>query len=449
MKKILCILLALIMVLSLCSCKIHFGGTLVTVDDSTEIKTADKKDKNTSEEADEEDEDDSDEDEDEEDADDDDNDESEEKDDDSDTEKEETAASWSFNNTYYKLTHDKELKIAYIGGSVTVGTGSSGGCWRSQTTDWFKKNYPDAKITEVNAAIGGSSSVWGAARYQSWVLDNKPDLVFIEFSVNDLYTKQSKGGLGAPSGEDSAILLDSMIRQTNAKLPNCDLVFLTVVDSNTIIGGNENADGQKKAAEYEGILYLDVTESLLRVVTKSLATWGKYFDNSDSVHPNEAGYKIYSDYITGEIGAKLVESQLDNPSALAAHKVQAKPYKDYVPSNYTVINATSLNYDKSQWTVKNNPSGQRKFGETALVAKKGSTITADFTGNTISIFGTFKGGSDLEIVLDGKDTQTVAASGDAGEVLLWKNLENTKHTIKVTVKGDGACELACFGVGSK
>ena len=51
----------------------------------------------------------------------------------------------------------------------------------------FKKSFPDAKIEELNASIGGTGSDFGVARVDDQVIGPfHPDLIFIEFVTNDL-----------------------------------------------------------------------------------------------------------------------------------------------------------------------------------------------------------------------------------------------------------------------
>ena len=64
-------------------------------------------------------------------------------------------------NTIYKLKHDKKLTIGYFGASLSEGSGASDmskTSWRALTTEWFRREYPDCDITEINAAIGGTGT---------------------------------------------------------------------------------------------------------------------------------------------------------------------------------------------------------------------------------------------------------------------------------------------------
>ena len=91
------------------------------------------------------------------------------------------------NNTKHKLIYDKKLTVAYFGGSITAGAGASNEskCYRALTTAWLKEKYPDAQITEINAAIGGTGTSLGMFRCDRDVLQHKPDLIFMEFAIND------------------------------------------------------------------------------------------------------------------------------------------------------------------------------------------------------------------------------------------------------------------------
>lgn len=77
-------------------------------------------------------------------------------------------------------TPGAEIKVAYFGGSITAQPG-----WRPKSLAHFQKTWPQAKFSEINAAIGGTGSDLGVFRLKHDVLDQKPDLLFVEFAVND------------------------------------------------------------------------------------------------------------------------------------------------------------------------------------------------------------------------------------------------------------------------
>ncbi|MGN0505363.1 MAG: SGNH/GDSL hydrolase family protein [Lachnospiraceae bacterium] len=86
------------------------------------------------------------------------------------------------------------VTIACIGGSITQGVISSGpldseiktkACYADIFFAWWKETFPNTEITVINAGIGGTDSYLGVHRVQEDVLDYHPDLVLVEYSVND------------------------------------------------------------------------------------------------------------------------------------------------------------------------------------------------------------------------------------------------------------------------
>jgi lysophospholipase L1-like esterase len=93
-------------------------------------------------------------------------------------------------NTYKKLTQDKKLNIVYFGGSVTAGYGSTDKekySWRALSAKWFRENFPEANIRDVNTAIGESGTFLGVYRLERDILSQAPDLLFIEYAINDFF----------------------------------------------------------------------------------------------------------------------------------------------------------------------------------------------------------------------------------------------------------------------
>lgn len=86
----------------------------------------------------------------------------------------------------------EDLTLAYIGGSITQGAGATPintECYTRKMCEAFEKKYmKGGKATYIKAGVGGTPSELGIVRYDRDVLaggTNKPDLVVIEFAVND------------------------------------------------------------------------------------------------------------------------------------------------------------------------------------------------------------------------------------------------------------------------
>ena len=99
-----------------------------------------------------------------------------------------------------KAEAGEPVSIVCIGGSITQGT-ISGGAKDSEILksgeipskrayadiffEWWKERFPEGSFTFVNAGIGGTDSYLGVHRLEQDVLEHNPDLVLVEFSVND------------------------------------------------------------------------------------------------------------------------------------------------------------------------------------------------------------------------------------------------------------------------
>lgn len=116
--------------------------------------------------------------------------------------------------TAAKLDAGEPVTIAYFGGSITEQNG-----WRIQSAELLKKLYPKAAIRSINAAIGGTGSDLGAFRLAHDVLRHKPDLVFIEFAVNDAGAKDDRVRKA----------VEGIVRQIRKALPDNDICFVYTV----------------------------------------------------------------------------------------------------------------------------------------------------------------------------------------------------------------------------
>lgn len=81
----------------------------------------------------------------------------------------------------------EKLTIGYLGGSITMGSVATvqEKCYAYLSHMWWKEKFPQAEISFVNAGIGATTSQFGVARVEEDLLSYKPDVVFIEFTVND------------------------------------------------------------------------------------------------------------------------------------------------------------------------------------------------------------------------------------------------------------------------
>jgi lysophospholipase L1-like esterase len=122
-------------------------------------------------------------------------------------------------HVFAQFREGADVNIAYLGGSITCQNG-----YRPKSMTWFREQYPDAALHESNAGIGGTNSTLGVFRLDNDVLRHEPDLLFIEFAVND-------------GGTDPAQIIKAMegiVRKTWKANPNTDICFVYTLANNMI-----------------------------------------------------------------------------------------------------------------------------------------------------------------------------------------------------------------------
>ena len=114
-------------------------------------------------------------------------------------------------NFIAKLRAGESVKIGYLGGSITAAPG-----WRVKTRQWFADKFPQAKVEEIHASIGGTGSDLGVFRADRDALVHHPDLLFVEFAVND----------GSAKPEAIWRAMEGIVRKTWIANPKTDICFV-------------------------------------------------------------------------------------------------------------------------------------------------------------------------------------------------------------------------------
>lgn len=197
-------------------------------------------------------------------------------------------------NFFAKLKAGGPLTIAYFGGSIT----SAGGGWRDQSAKWFQQQYPAAKITQINAGVGGTGSDLGVFRLQRDVLAQKPDLVFVEFAVND----------GGPYIHQT---IEGIVRQIWRANPQTDICFVYTIAGNMLPTLQENhlmpsMLAMEHIAQHYNIPSIQMGLQVLSLIREDKLVFlgkpeqypGKLVFTGDNVHPNtHTGHRLYTEAV--------------------------------------------------------------------------------------------------------------------------------------------------------
>ena len=185
---------------------------------------------------------------------------------------------------YKKLEKGKEVTVCFLGGSITQGSLSSTPktCYAYRTYDWLKNKFADADIKYVNAGIGGTTSAFGAARAEKDVLAYDPNLVVVEFSVNDECTEYFL--------ESYEGLIRKLLYSESAPAVVCLFNFFYENGKTTERLHSKVARHYGlPAASMQGAIYQDILSGKIEDISLL---------SPDGLHPNDEGHEVVSKVLT-------------------------------------------------------------------------------------------------------------------------------------------------------
>lgn len=195
-------------------------------------------------------------------------------------------------NFISKIKPGAELTVGYFGASVTNGAGASSEAtkWRSLVHHWLETEYPETRFKHVHVVNGGTGCQLGASRLGREHLQHNPDLLFVEFSVND-------GGLPY---EEAVKGMEGIIRQIIRHDPTTDIVLLHTLNTGALKEYEQGVLPRTPmafdtVAEHYGVPSINVAWVAARKLIAGEFTWEQF--SIDSVHPTDLGYKVYADHI--------------------------------------------------------------------------------------------------------------------------------------------------------
>ena len=216
-------------------------------------------------------------------------------------------------------TTGAEVKIGYLGGSITAQKG-----WRVQTLAHFQKAYPQSTFTEINAAIGGTGSDLGVFRVHQDVLSQGPDLLFVEFAVND----------GGTNPQRIIRCMEGIVRQTWKANPKTDICFvytLTESLSPPMLEGKlqRSASAMEKVADFYGIPSITLGMEVARLAKAGKLLWkaplpktdadkaalgDQFVFAADGTHPHDStGQVLYTQAIVRSLPALAIANNAPTP----------------------------------------------------------------------------------------------------------------------------------------
>ena len=325
-----------------------------------------------------------------------------------------------------KLRRGGPVTVAYIGGSITLGTGASASektSYRALVTNWLRQRFPKAEITEINAGLATTGSLYGAMRVRRDVIAQKPDLVFVEFAASDA---QYSGDEEQPVKK----AIEGLLRQFLILPSPPEVVMIYAPNAKRTTRGEWH---DAIAAHYQipAVNLLETVQPLIEA--------GKFAFLKDGVNPTDAGHKLYADAITAFLAEQ--EKQETSPilrtlsSPLVSDEMNYGEFKAFAeirpPKGH-----------EASW--RNEPSNDRALPSALLSSDKtNAQIEFYFEGTVVGI--TFRASADagmIECLIDGKPATAPMGKVDAYSTSahlgtkIFGGLTPGEHRLTVRVTGE-------------
>lgn len=276
-------------------------------------------------------------------------------------------------NYFAKLAKGGDVRIAYFGGSITMADG-----WRVKTFAHFKSAFPAVNFIEINAAISGTGTDYGACRAGEHVLPQKPDLVFVEFRVN---------------GGDRASA-EGIVRQIRRSDPNTDICFVYTINEQMVAALSEGKTPPfgavlESIANAYGIPSIDMGLEVVKqlqtgqlIFKADTVPAGKAVFAKDGTHPGNEGHSIYRDVIVRSFEAMRGAGK-PGPHVIPS-PLEARPWEStyMMPITSATISAEWMPVDRAKDSVftKDSTRTAKMMPYAVKSGTKGASITVKFNG---------------------------------------------------------------------
>lgn len=357
----------------------------------------------------------------------------------------------SFERFDQRARAGERLSVVFFGGSLTWGAQASDPqltSYRALISQKLEEAYPKAHFRFWDAAIGGTGSQLGAFRLDRDVLARKPDLVFLDFSVND-------GSANGPDPDRLASYESIVRRLVEAGIPVVQVILAVKAD---VLPDPRTRPLDVKHKEIAAAYHLPIADAVTLMrerVASGAATPNELWSvPPDATHPGDRGYALY---------AEAVWSAFEK--AVSENTVCSAPGKMLNAETYMKVDRkrlATLGKLPEGWKVgKPNPSGSAfdfvmsRWLDDVIIADANEKLPSPeplkmkVRAHNVMLFGEATPTSGkYQVVIDGK----LAGTFDVGAIAKHGNLRyceiiaqgldaGQEHAVEIVPQLEGSQEL--------
>jgi len=292
-------------------------------------------------------------------------------------------------NVMKRALDGEPVTLAYLGGSITKGAAATSeeSCYAALTTQWWRETFPETEITYINAGVGETDSYVGVHRAERDVLSDSPDVVVVEFSVND-------------EKEINRESYESLLRRILTENEKTAVICL-MLGTKT----HSFADEHFPIAYYYDLPIINVNG----LMANGLISW-EQIGTEDGVHPSDEGHALFAGLLTeycAEVLASVEEGERADPYTIPEVGQSACSYTDsflIFADDTSGIEVSGLVPEEKEFSKLHGLGWTTQAGETVRMETEAKTFGILYTQFAEEPEG---GSASYEIYVDGEYTDTI------------------------------------------
>jgi lysophospholipase L1-like esterase len=336
-----------------------------------------------------------------------------------------------------------EVRVGFIGGSITEGAlaGTLRNRYSSRFCGFLGKRFPKARFKEINAGIGATDSRYGCSRANADLLDEAPDLIVLEYAVND-------------DPRDSAYAtstMEGLIRKCLAATYAPILLFQTMNRN----GDSLNHRYQTHLADHYGLPVISYRDGVFPEIAAGSLRADAVF--ADAVHPNALGHLTCAYLLFAGMSAAIADWGPHPDRARPIVPVPAPYASDFYERSglFEAGDSTIRLVQSAGWTRSTDALGREVFSSDAA----GSLLVFECPAGEM-VFG-FPIGKELnaaiEATVDGQSAGNFSnaypedpGGGYTRFVLAYRNPDShAVRTVRIRMVSGGSFKIAALLYGGK
>lgn len=331
---------------------------------------------------------------------------------------------YAIQQVFKKAGRGEPVTIGFLGGSITQGSLAScqENCYASLVFQWWRQHFPNARF--INAGIGGTTSQFGVARVETDLLQYRPDMIFVEFSVNDdcnaFFMETYEGLVRKILSAGAAVMLIHNVRYDNMESAE---------------------DVHLKIGQHYALPCVSMRSTIYPLVASGRLPNRQI--TPDNLHPNDEGHRLVASVITHFL--EIIRSASTpncQPAGLPA-PLTANQYENSVRcQNYN--SQPVLEGFQPDDTPQEHITQMFRHGFTAWHAGDRITFWVEGTGIAVQYRKSVRKPAPIaRVVVDNQEERAVLLDAnfqeDWGDCLYIDNVlvhgEQKRHKVEITVVG--------------